>query len=700
MGYYINDTEKALKDLEKHLDKDEFTNVLTNMDNWTYHIRLSVLPFDKYQTYQRLKKDINYKNEKKQTELEKLIDANGIVIVETGVIHDLFIDSLTLKTISSNGQSFTTEGTLRLVDTNGTGFINRLNAMNLLIGNGSHYSNQIYFLTIWFTGYNGSALAKPGELGMPNKEINVFNRTEDEDKSPSKIYYEVTFDTADCTVSMNKANWLMHFVTTNSSYNVPNEVLVLSDIPEIKIGKGQGFLKTVSDELVSHINTKLKNMYKPETFNSIFASENDKNGSCLEVNIYNTSQDTITHKTIPTLLYSTNSEKNKGIKDKKEFDIYAKKETSLKFSSKINLLNVFNTVFESCSSQSKDLKEFYPRIGISNIPAKVYQGKLYYKTEVSIYLTYVPGFDICRDVVSNPNELKKIKDKQLDILNKHRDIFIRKYEWMTGNNKNCLLSYDAKMNNMWFLNSGAADRKSAADNTILTPSSRGMNNESIQIVQISTNEQTKSLKDLGTDINSFKTMNDVWEYIRDKKLINNLPLFPFAIKDCNIGANDPIDMQSGTIEENIEIASARIGFENLRSSGQATEITLNIIGDPVWLDIGSAINVTDMTNNMNVMILFKCNTTFNLDKWDNYVPDDLTQFMTPYVITEVASDFSNGAFKQELKGNIPPTFLIDNITTEALQNMVTTKNPIASSNQSNDKNTSNQTINKNTGTFK
>lgn len=682
MSYYPPETEIVIKELEKELDQEAYTNVLTQMDNWTYHIRLSMLPFDAYNQYLKYKDEALLENKPNIKKMQQIVDSKGIVVAETGVLNNIFIDSLTLKTISSVGKSLTTEGKLTLVDLEGTGLVNKLNILSMMTGNGSYFSNQVYFLTIWFVGYNGTNTFGENNIDMPNSEIDVFEplktysskqQTENSntylptyfDKSTSKIYLETVFTDVKCATTTNKATWSMNFVSTNSSFLTPQEVCVLSDIPEIKINKGERYLEVVSNMLSQKINEKIKSQLGEYAFKAAYFDKNNSTVattdkiSCFDITVRNEYKD---------ILFTTIQLDNKKATNKNNVTTNVNQsmpnDYTLKFNSSTNLLNVFNTLITEANKDNKNVN-YAPRITVYNKPMNIYAGKRYYHTFITLWLQYTPGMDVCMSCTTNPEKLKdiqSIQNKTLKGTKEHNNMFIRKYEWMTGNNKNGLLSYDSNKNNLWYLNTGMADKESAAHNT-LNGQARTLNAEETNFKKINYNSSVKATYVLPANL---KNINDIWEYAKETNFINTLPLYSVAIKDSNIGANDPITNTPGTAQENIGRAAARIGYQNLLTSGNAITIKLNIIGDPIWLDLGSVVSPNDISTSLNMMILFKENTTFNIDSLDNYQPDPYLQSINPYIITEITSDFCNGAFKQTLNGFVPADFLFDKNTIDEL----------------------------------
>lgn len=139
------------------------------------------------------------------------------------------------------------------------------------------------------------------------------------------------------------------------------------------------------------------------------------------------------------------------------------------------------------------------------------------------------------------------------------------------------------------------------------------------------------------------------------------------MRDDNVSSDDIKTATSETEEENVLKTRPRIGFDNLVTSGNATSLDLNIIGDPMWLDIASVLSPKDRTKYLTISIIFKKNSNFYMDNHDLYQHEPLTQFILPYSITQITSTFTNGAFKQQLKGHINAAFLIDKYQAEELQ---------------------------------
>lgn len=681
MGYYEKAVEKALKDKVIELKKPEYQNVLMQYDNWTYHIRLSMIPNSVYQKYTELKSELlmgkNVKNK-----MNQIIEENSITIAETGVISNPFIESFIMKSFMSVNKVSTTNMNMKLVDTQGIGLENKVNTLSMILGYGYNFVNQPFFITVWFTGYNESNKNTSSEelrLGQPEKVIPIYSQAKNQEntKIDDKLYFEVCASKVNSDITTSRAVWDFNFSVVDNAGFIPKDTIVLSDVGNIVVKKGENYITTIAKQLTEKITKKVQDKLGKSNFDIIYCNDNKSSSSipnCVDVKFFNPDG---------TLYYSTDKKDVDidgfdGINPNPKGDTYIDFEKCAYRSHVItpgkdaNLLSFFNQLIvenKICGNgflkkgvqTRSDNSGIVPRIYVTNVLKGSYAGDTYYKTNVNVFFENRKDMDL---MMKDGSEFfSNVVPAQKEIIKNTK--FMRLYEWMTGSNENKLLDFKTNTNNLWFLNTGITAMENARQNT---PSAK--NWRKIPVTDELAKSRDQVLAKMGNPFNipvSFKTMNEYWDYVIEKNMFESLLLPSFTMRDDNVSSDDIKTATSETEEENVLKTRSRIGFDNLVTSGNATSLDLNIIGDPMWLDIASVLSPKDRTKYLTISIIFKKNSNFYMDNHDLYKHEPLTQFILPYSITQITSTFTNGAFKQQLKGHINAAFLIDKYQAEELQ---------------------------------
>lgn len=681
MGYYESTVEKALKDKVIELKKPEYQNVLVQYDNWTYHIRLSMIPNSAYLKYTELKSELlmgkNVKNK-----MNQIIEENNITIAETGVISNPFIESFIMKSFMSINKVSTTNMNMKLVDTQGIGLENKVNTLSMILGYGYNFVNQPFFITIWFTGYNETnknTSSSELRLGQPEKVIPIYSQAKNQEntKIDDKLYFEVCASKVNSDITTSRAVWDFNFSVVDNAGFIPKDTIVLSDVGNIVVKKGENYITTIAKQLTEKITKKVQDKLGKMNFDIIYCNDDKSSTSipnCVDIKFFNPDG---------TLYYSTDKKDVgidgfDGVKPNPKGDTYIDFEKCAYRSHVItpgkdaNLLSFFNQLIvenKICGNGflKKDVQTrsdnsgIIPRIYVTNVLKGSYAGDTYYKTNVNVFFENRKDMDLM--MKDGAEFFSNVVPAQKEIIKNTK--FLRLYEWMTGCNENKLLDFKTNTNNLWFLNTGITAMKNARQNT---PSAK--NWRKIPVTDELTKSRDQVLAKMGNPFNipvSFKTMNEYWDYVIEKNVFESLLLPSFTMRDDNVSSDDIKTATSETEEENVLKTRSRIGFDNLVTSGNATSLDLNIIGDPMWLDIASVLSPKDRTKYLTISIIFKKNSIFHMDNHDLYKHEPLTQFILPYSITQITSTFTNGAFKQQLKGHINAAFLIDKYQAEELQ---------------------------------
>lgn len=691
MGCFSDTVEKKLSEICNTLDDQEFTNVLSSYDNWTYHIRLSMLGKADYDEYTEAKSlyTISGKSIELAT-MHNIIESKGITIAETGVIMNPSIESMSMQTFCGhNVDSITTNIRLKLLDTCGMGLNTKINTLASLLGYTDSLMCMPYFITVWFVGYkNDKEVSNTIKQGMPDNCINI-NNIATFNTGRFKLYYEAVVTDAKADCNNSTVAWDMNFAVVSNPEIAGKDIISLSDIPSVNIKKStDNYVRDVCDAIASSINLKQKQSYG-ENFTKVFG-----NKCPLVLHLY-TSDNELIFSTARTMDNTSidNQPAEYDAKDKDEISLLAAlgiKNTKIsnnKNSTKIPIIFTSSPTSEFRFSPQKDVtllnlvdtlvKENSNISETSTTRSNFYfepigklKGRQVYVVHCFFFIGEEPGLDYLVNQVGEFDAFKGLDDqldKRIKIMEK---MFIRKYEWNTGVNKNPVLSFSTNFNSIWYLNSGLSSINNAQNNSITTKNQVRVSNS------ITNDEKAKNKKPPkppSTEGYAGKSLNDCWDKIVSNNIVKNGVMFNLAISDQQTGEytpsstslaienNNTSNLNAITIKEaentNIDKIKVKIGYQNLIESANATELKLKIMGDPVWLYIGSIRHPVHVNDYYNMAIMFKWNSTYCLDNKDNWKVDKLTSAQLPYMITEINSTFVNGNFTQDLKGYAPVEFL-------------------------------------------
>lgn len=262
---------------------------------------------------------------------------------------------------------------------------------------------------------------------------------------------------------------------------------------------------------------------------------------------------------------------------------------------------------------------------------------------------------------SDDSELLGSTKNHLSILDNIKSMggFVRKYEF--GHLKSNLSVINAKLNEnkTWFFNLVKTSTASARQNNGQLNDSDNTNNQ----MESSTFDDYMYADSNG---NGFKDINDLYNALSDtqkKAIINRCRSIPLNGRPVNEVPNKATgesesDSKTNKSKQNQNVSDSlenEIGFMNWRQAGFLQTLTLDIIGDPIWLYYYNDFNDKNITQYNMPYIIFEYQPFVKFND-DDIIIDNYETFISPYQVTNVESTFQNGKFTQTLKAVVPPSF--------------------------------------------
>ena len=672
MGYYSQKVEAKLKKVKTKLNR------LFYYDNPTYHIRFSMLPVETYKKY------CEYKIEGNLEMMQNIINTKSVVICESGVQHNPSIKSFSIKSTCGMGATFhqpesiTSNMELVLEDIEGMSLMNKINAVAYVLGYGNGIMQMPFFITLWFEGYNiydeeGRRLTEPNWC--------IERR---------RYFYEVII--SDCTsqVTTTKTTWNMKLVTNGLDIMGKN-FSGLANLGAITIPKGEDYVITVANAAAKYINQRIKDSYPSTVYDKLFNSAKKNHKDAFRFIVYDQDNNIIAD-TDPT-----------GIKPKAAKFITVNKsgqsETTINISNKNSAQTATTQASTSDTSKprlataeniyrpekntsianlfNKLITTHMAETNLAGLTANVlfdrqyvgsYRGRCQYITIASVYLQKKPGFYRTETNETLNSQFDKLEDKQLEYIDfcSKKGLFLRKYEWLQNNEGGGVLSFDTKLDHLWYASSGLSEMRLAEQTLMSTFGSRDKSweekvanyndtfgkkyEETVEKITKMVSSSKQAIK------NDLYSIDDWYRYIKVNSLLPGQILAPIAVAD-NTNTTEQKTSTANTVQNAMNRVMGVVGYNNLIDAGHACEIQFRIVGDPIWLEIGNAIPTIDQTNFYNAHIIFGLNSLYNLNDRNEYETDELDHLIMPYHITEIFSEFKEGKFEQSLTAFVPLQFL-------------------------------------------
>ena len=650
MGIYAQDIEDILLGNihnGKNYIKD---NILHNYDNWTYHIQFYMIPQDSYRNYTR-NTFYNNRDVESYIELNKFLnESKKIIIAESGATPGISIDSLNMITYPPTSKDSygvtTTSLELNLSEIGSSSLMNKIALASYMCGYQS-YTNQTYFLNIWFEGYeantNGDVIKKKIPL-YEDKNGNVLDVI---------TYNCVMF----CNSSVPENNITKYQLSLTPIYynSRTKELTNVNNFGDIEIDRFEYFgevikklEKTMNEilaiqygkEVIENVyqNTKpIKIEYtKPfDYFNSEYKKAADAIINLKYNDIYNHLKNDIAKKNLKyidksynpyNLVYGfdiVNIGKKLLATVTSAIRAFELKGTSIVLwfknwlSSKIK---ISPDNYSSLPSYIGDIiSGYFNPISMNGyMPVVIYKiqyiddynGKSYYAHKISIDIREVPGLNEMQDAIKDinasnyVNNIKEKQEKYLDILIEN-DILQKRYKWILNGENIDVLNLKRTENNLWYMNIGLSNINFVEKGTIKADNipEKFIDDEDNKIIDkknklfSENNELIKKINKLGETI----YIDDLYDFLEDDDKKNGISKYfgitlassPYAeFKSVN-SLNNATRNNGNPLSEkekkelsisNIGVVTNKIGMQNIfQWGGQKMSLVLDIIGDPYWL---------------------------------------------------------------------------------------------------------------------
>lgn len=619
MSNYSDEVQKKLD--SKHYDD----NVLTEYDNYTYHIQVYMLHSDKVKEIDKLEMEKFSKRE-----IDVISENDKYIIFESGVTPEFNIKKLSLTSVprpmTRGYSSAITGGTIILEEVAGCQFCNQLHLLRTLLG----YKNMLcpYYMDIWFSGYSNSS-------GKPNPNILGRKRLR---FSMSKVKSDI---------SIEKSTYIIDIASMGNTL-IDKSVIQTNDIPGIELNNETlaTFFQKFEDRLNDrYFSSSTRNM---DIFNGVGGKK-----FIIRPHFHNMDIDMFD-------IYPTNRMTPESGGSENGLFYKASPETGLE--------KTFQDIagcFEQLSSCQADISYRAEYIGTSNNSCEYL---------ICIDVTYYkhPYIEWMRENNMNENNnsslasnISTMQLKYIDLLSEtHR--LQKKYLYGINRNNITVLSLKTKMENLYYANTWNIDLSQ-------------VNNDSVNIqsvftdMMIKNSEQNINTIDMSIfnsssntlDNNKKMYMTDIWNLIpkknRNDLLTREVPFKWNSVSGTTIKGATSNNTETGMVNT----VSNSAGFSNLFMAGDMCQIKIDIIGDPYWLDMYAYRDVDNPTTWGGSMACFYFNmkafqrrNVIENNKQIDYDVDDYNDISGVYLVATVTSNFENGKFTQEIDGVIDMTMLL------------------------------------------
>ena len=641
-------------------------NILYDYDNYTYKIKLFMVPNDVLQKYEK------GMAEGDNSVYTQLLMSTKYVIAESGVTNSTWIESLEMDTVPptniDNNSITTIKMDLRLEEVGGNSLVNKIALCSKLCGYDS-YVLQKYFILIDFMGYRHNQLqAREIESCIGGQHY----------------LYEVTLANVKTVMESNKTSYLIemypqYFSSLSADFN---RLTMCGKFALSTHDRVESSMNVLSREL----NKQLKKLLGDKIYKHIYGSTDayyikvkyfyDKS-----INIYDSDErkkekDKIENMTNIFLDKEVNSEKYQNLAEAHgvEYGTY---------NGQLQQIIITPSEEDTVQTIIKKIIFLFPELAengyghvIENrdVFVKSYLGVNWYQHYIYVNIIPVPGLrnsykaardDTYDDYINRPIAMQEdylgrvIRTGQLK----------KRYYWLHNDKNIDVLSIKRNEDELWYLNCGMASKININDNstgdtnqlTISDPNPNVNNDDFLKALNL--------LKRTRTSIN----VDDVYMLYRKNKSNYYIDgMFGLGISSSllDLYQNDSVAENTNTAEKqkndkDIKIQTqnniANLGYVNLFKSGNKLDIDMDIIGDPYWLLYGSeSIRLGNLPFMLPHMVV--CMKSFVMpDGFDDYGEDPLMSINTLYSVTEIKSIFQNGTFTQKLKGFVALPFMKSSI---------------------------------------
>lgn len=707
MADYKSHQEELESMLEGHVF---FPNMLEFYDNVTYNIRFYLLSSqaqDKLAYERNFNSNIDYDIDPK----------DKIIIAETGVSTRYSIDSLKINAVHSSLGTFKPTGyTMDMVikESDGCSLSNKISVISKILGYKS-YIHQPYHIDIWFSGYRN-------DNGKPIKMIGNKYLTYEVIINQVKTNVELSGATYNFSLNCNPMSIMNKEISTMFDIgliNIPNtptlrnftdeiERLIndkycvshpewkhlYQDEPLVKIRNlinGDYTYTDLSDEEKIDMINKASNSDNSSksmlSLTDAIISKVSENKKPSNQTLINNETKTVT-KTMTRLDDWTSISIHKEHLDDVVIDKFMPPQiTELESGAYItsNSVTSIDVFFQDICAQSSFLQNRVAKIDYSLENISNYGGKEHYRVYADITFTSVPIFDYYiehskeRDK-NNNNVLSDdtLKDLRFKTQKKEIETILKQgtlnklYEWQWNGTNTSIIEVNAKLDYLWYANIGMINAENIINATIDNPRQTKINDEMIHEKERIDKIKQSNLQDVIEKYNApFATIrklasdgrlyiDDMYNVISDEtkaELLSNR-----NVLEQNTTLTETNGESASQIKD-LDVVSAKVGYNNVFTAGALSEINLTILGDPYWLgllDDKLLYNGVDSSQYVKLQKFgFTMRTT--LPQKNNgdggYDLSDCVDFSNIFELVDSTHLFENGRFTQQLHGQIDTSLI-------------------------------------------
>lgn len=646
MAFYDEQVEKELKKWNYQ------PNLLQFYDNVTYNIRWYMVPHDIH----------NFIKEQNRLGFNSVYvpDSSKIIIMETGVSSNYFLDSFTMKNafgVVGSDNSININMNMTVKEINGCSLFNKITAISKLLG----YENPMqipFFIDIWFTGY------EPPK----NNPINPIG---------GLITYSIILTSCESDVVDSGTTWQIKMVGTSMGI-VSKDISLLNNIAPIKAVTVEDFKKNLEEQInlqYFNLHPGLKkyfpsgdfvtiNLYSSEEFledttqyqdnqstinnekdlTSTYGYEwtykNTKNGQLSNNGTLYSMTENGKYIPIGSALPKSISQKSKQYTPFNNFKdcIFDKSGENIDTANKgqivykVNNNDLLENVFQEVCQRSPQLRDRIAKVIYNADPIINAEGREVYKLTMNVFFKknyFLKWFIESSKQFSYENNQNSETSLDIDLYNKTiqqmqlsslNDMKItnglkKRYKYLFNGEDTSVLELNTKIDKLWFLNTTQNYLADTIINTPVMETSFDSYQRIQDLIDIKKNENEKlsnqeAFKKVLDEYSSYQNLRNVRYLASDKRLYMDDIYHCLSKKEKMklLGKRDITTMtdpfgvattasKTGSIDYNC----AKAGFANLHSTGNLIQLKIKILGDPYWLDLFSEKNINgDIKTMMNL----------------------------------------------------------------------------------------------------
>lgn len=610
---------------EIFLPKNYDDNILQKYDNVVYHCGLYAY-------------DVATQAEVDKTIIENNFNPNGFIdkrtyVAKTDETTRFTIDSFKIQTVYGNVNSTTGVASYQIEITIKETFScmlgNALEYMAIGMHGQKGYINRPYFFEVWFSGYE-----KIENGGRPVNKIPLGN-------GKDTITYYGTISECKSRVEEDTTTWNIVFIPMRESMltKYTNILYVSSSLKDNKLASIDKFLEACIDDM----------------YNRFILQCPEEDREAIKIK-YNGSKNFIKIKFLDENgndINPTNIKINQGdtpVEDKIGT-------TNQKTDSKESFINLCKDFLYNSDS---DYRLYDMRFDIKSKLKEYYDNIPLLEHNVDIYLIKDDYVEALFKYIKNGEKPKGLEDIKSKLLQKNfsEKSICKKYQYAFSGEDTSVISMDNVFDFLYFMN--ALPAKANIYN---------LNNPDVNVETPNNNNSGNTTNQMNDPKNA-NQISDSGTKLLENYLQNVIKFNDNAIKRT-VSLNDDLydyikrnSAQGDEKKKDVDAIIIKGIWNNLYKSGQMSMSTIEILGDPFWLissSLNSPTNITKAVNDMMryryVFLLRTCPSFDKLGIYDNYTFDYSMTASGIYIAISSESTFSDGIFKQRLKGAIDKKFI-------------------------------------------